>query len=101
MTQSNGFAAHITAVEHRLTSGVRSTREDFSVNQSGALRRNITMWLRELLAFRTLAAGTVPVANYMLFATFLNFHRGLLLPIRCRMESFTMVGAQLANGAFL
>jgi hypothetical protein len=37
------------------------------------------MRLRELLPLRTLAAGTVPVANHMLVATFLNFHRGLLL----------------------
>jgi hypothetical protein len=74
-----GFAADITAVEHSLTSRLRTSREDFGMDQSGAVRRNIAMRLRELLTLRTLAAGTVPVANYMLLATFLNFHRGLLL----------------------
>jgi hypothetical protein len=49
------------------------------MNQPGARRHGITMRLRELLPLRTLAAGTVPVANHMLVATFLNFHRGLLL----------------------
>jgi hypothetical protein len=37
------------------------------------------MRLRELLPLRTLAAGTVMIANYVLVATFLNFHGGLLL----------------------
>jgi hypothetical protein len=49
------------------------------MNQPGARRHGIRMRLRELLPLRTLAAGTVPVANHMLVATFLNFHRGLLL----------------------
>jgi hypothetical protein len=82
----NRLAAHITTVEHSLTSGLRTSCEDFSVNQSGAVRRNIAMGLRELLAFRTVAVGTVPVANDMLSATLLNFHRGLLLAIRCRAK---------------
>jgi hypothetical protein len=78
----NGFAAHIAAIEHSLTSGrVWISRKSFSVHQSGAVRRHIAMGLREILALGTRAPGTIPVANYVLVTTFLNFHRSLPLAL--------------------
>jgi hypothetical protein len=87
--------AHIAAVEDGFAGGRFQFPKNLSVNQPGALCHVIKVRLREPLTFRTLAAGTVMIANYMLVATFLNSHRSLLLIHWMRNGNLQHYGAKL------